>query len=180
MSLSNKPATTLPPEFLLLQQHAALATTWQLRALFEADPQRFDNYSLDAAGLFLDFSKNHLNDSTLSLLVQFAQKRGVEALRDAMFSGAHINVTEDRAVLHTALRLPPDAHMQLDGHSITNDIQAVLARMENFAGQVRSGNWKGFSGERITDIVNIGIGGSDLGPGMTCTALRPYVQDGLQ
>lgn len=179
MSLSNKPATTLPPEFLLLQQHAALATTWQLRALFEADPQRFDNYSLDAAGLFLDFSKNHLNDSTLSLLVQFAQKRGVETLRDAMFSGAHINVTEDRAVLHTALRLPPDAHMQLDGHSITDDIQAVLARMENFARQVRSGSWKGFSGERITDIVNIGIGGSDLGPAMTCTALRPYVQDGL-
>ena len=179
MSLSSKPATTLPSEFLLLQQHAALATTWQLRALFEADPQRFDKYSLDAAGLFLDFSKNHLNDSTLSLLVQFAQKRGVEALRDAMFSGAHINVTEDRAVLHTALRLPPDAQMHLDGHSITNDIQAVLARMEHFAGQVRSGIWKGFSGERITDIVNIGIGGSDLGPAMTCAALRPYVQDGL-
>lgn len=179
MSQSNNPATTLPPEFLLLQQHAALATTWHLRTLFEEDPQRFDKYSLDAAGLFLDFSKNHLNDSTLSLLVQFAQKRGVETLRDAMFSGAHINVTEDRAVLHTALRLPPDTQMQLDGHSITDDIQAVLARMEDFARRVRSGSWKGFRGEQITDIVNIGIGGSDLGPAMTCTALRPYVQEGL-
>lgn len=180
MSETNKPATQFPPELLPLQQHAAIATQWQLRALFETDAQRFEKYSVDAAGLFLDFSKNHLNDSTLSLLVQFARERDVEVLRDAMFSGAHINITEDRAVLHTALRLPPDAQLQLDGHNITHDIQAVLTRMEQFADQVRSGSWKGFSSERITDIVNIGIGGSDLGPAMTCTALRPYVQDGIK
>lgn len=180
MSLSNNPANTVPNELMPLQQHAAVATTWHLRTLFEADPQRFEKYSLSAAGLFLDFSKNHLNDSTLALLVQFAQKRSVEALRDAMFSGAHINVTEDRAVLHTALRLPPDAQLQLDGQLITHDIQAVLARMEHFAQQVRSGSWKGFSGKQITDIVNIGIGGSDLGPAMTCTALRSFGQEGLQ
>lgn len=180
MSQPNSPATALSPELFPLQQHASIARGWQLRALFEADTQRFDKYSLDAAGLFLDYSKNHLNDSTLSLLVQFAQARGVEAQRDAMFSGAHINVTEDRAALHTALRLPPDAQLQIDGHDITVDIQSVLKRMEQFTQQVRSGSWKGFSGERITDIVNIGIGGSDLGPAMTCAALRTYVQDGLR
>ena len=180
MSKINSSVTALPPALLPLQQHATIAKNWQLRALFEDDTQRFDKYSLDAAGLFLDYSKNHLNDSTLSLLVQFAQAREVEAQRDAMFSGAHINVTEDRAVLHTALRLPPDAHLQLDGHDVTTDIQSVLKSMEQFAQQVRSGSWKGYSGEQITDIINIGIGGSDLGPAMTCAALRTCVQDGLR
>jgi glucose-6-phosphate isomerase len=180
MSETNNPAHTPSPELLPLQQHAAVARSWHLRALFEADTQRFQKYSLDAAGLFLDFSKNHLNDSTLSLLVQYAQTRGVEAQRDAMFRGEHINVTEDRAVLHTALRLPPDKTLTLAGHDITADIQSVLTRMEHFAGLVRSGSWKGYSGERITDIVNIGIGGSDLGPAMSCAAMRPYMQGGLR
>jgi glucose-6-phosphate isomerase len=170
----------LPSEFAALSAHAAEARHWQLRDLFAADEKRFEKYSVEAAGLFLDFSKNHLDDTTLSLLEELARVRGVETLRDAMFSGAPINVTEERAVLHTALRLPAGQQFKLGGHNISQDIEAVLTRIGHFSEALRCGNWRGYSGEAITDIVNIGIGGSDLGPAMTCAALRPYIKEGLR
>jgi glucose-6-phosphate isomerase len=171
---------TLPPQFLPLAQHAIQASKWQLRELFADDANRFNKFSLDAAGLFFDFSKNHINDETLALLTELARARGVESLRDAMFSGEHINVTEDRAVLHTALRAPAGASIKLDGQEVSADIEAVLQQISKFSHQIRSGSWHGYTGKSITDIVNIGIGGSDLGPAMTCAAMRPFSQDGLR
>lgn len=151
-----------------------------LSDLFRQDAQRAATFSVEAAGLFLDFSKNHLRRDTLDLLTDFARERGLEARRDAMFAGEHINITEHRAVLHTCLRLPADQSFLLDGHDINADIQAVLSRMAAFAEKIRDGSWTGFSGQRITDIVNIGIGGSDLGPAMTCSALRVYAHPELR
>ncbi len=151
-----------------------------LRDLFQQDAQRAATFSVEAAGLFLDFSKNHLRRDTLDLLTDFARQRGVEARRDAMFAGERINTTENRAVLHTCLRLPAGQSFLLNGHDISADIQAVLTRMAVFAEQVREGRWTGFQGHRITDIVNIGIGGSDLGPAMTCAALRVYAHPDLR
>lgn len=171
---------SLPPQFQLLARHASEAGKWQLRQLFEADAERFHKFSLEAAGLFFDFSKTHINEQTLALLTALAKARGVESLRDAMFRGERINLTEDRAVLHTALRAPVGTTIKLDGHDISADIEAVLQRVGQFSHQIRSGSWLGYSGHRITDIVNIGIGGSDLGPAMTCAALRPFSQHGLR
>jgi len=157
-----------------LAQHATEARSWVLGDLFKQDAQRAPMFSIEAAGLLLDFSKNHLRHDTLHLLTDFARQRGVETLRDAMLAGERINTTEHRAALHTCLRQPPNTSFIFDGHDIGADIQAVLSRMSAFAEKIRNGSWKGFMGERITDIVNIGIGGSDLGPAMTCAALRPY------
>lgn len=168
------------PEFARLNAHAVTARDWQLRQLFEADAQRFSHFSLEAAGLFLDFSKNHLNATTLSLLTQLAHARNLASRCEAMFNGERINTTEHRAVLHTALRLPPGTSMPLEGHDVVPDIQAVLTQMTHFTEQIRSGTWRGYAGEAITDIVNIGIGGSDLGPAMSCAALRPFIHPGLR
>ena len=163
-----------------LASHYEQAQHWQLSSLFDSDAKRFDRFSLDAAGLFLDFSKNHINDQTLSLLTDWARACQLEEKRDAMFGGEAINTSEHRAVLHTALRLPANAKCLLDGKDINQDIQSVLSRIDAFSEAVRSGTWIGYSGKRITDIVNIGIGGSDLGPAMTCAALRPFVQADLR
>ncbi|MFM2008934.1 MAG: hypothetical protein RIR02_884, partial [Pseudomonadota bacterium] len=163
-----------------LASHYEQAQHWQLSTLFDSDAKRFDRFSLDAAGLFLDFSKNHINDQTLSLLTDWARACQLEEKRNAMFGGEAINTTEHRAVLHTALRLPANAKCLLDGKDINQDIQSVLSRIDTFSEAIRSGSWKGYSGKRITDIVNIGIGGSDLGPAMTCAALRPFVQANLR
>ena len=160
--------------FLALASHVTKARHWHIRELFDQDLQRFEKYSLDAAGLFLDYSKNRFNEHTLALLLTLARERGVEAQRTAMFAGEKINVTEGRAVLHTALRAPRDAQLHVDGQDVSADVHAVLEQMHGFSERVRSGEWTGYSGRAITDIVNIGIGGSELGPAMVCGALRSY------
>ncbi|MGZ3182431.1 MAG: glucose-6-phosphate isomerase [Telluria sp.] len=176
------PPTSLTacPAFHALEAHAAEAKEWQLRDLFAQDPQRFERMSLEAAGLFLDYSKNRVAGRTLELLMQLARERGVEQRRDAMFAGQRINTTENRAVLHTALRAPRDQALVVDGQNVTADVHAVLERMRVFSDAVRSGQWLGHTGKPITDIVNIGIGGSDLGPKMVCLALRQYAHPRLR
>jgi glucose-6-phosphate isomerase len=170
-----QPALTSTASFQALASHATDAAKWQMRDLFGADPQRFKTMSVEAAGLFLDYSKNRLDGRTLELLVDLARSRGVERQRDAMFAGEKINLTEDRAVLHTALRAPLDAPaLVVDNQDIGADVHDVLARVRKFSDAVRSGAWRGYTGKPITDIVNIGIGGSDLGPKMVCLALRQY------
>lgn len=168
-------ALTDTAAFQALQAHHATAVQWHLRDLFARQPDRFERMHVRAAGLLLDYSKNRLNADTLSLLMSLARERGVEALRDAMFSGEKINFTEQRAVLHTALRAPADAcDAQVDGQPVAAEVHAVLQHIREFSERVRSGQWRGYTGREITDIVNIGIGGSFLGPQMVCTALRDY------
>ncbi len=174
-----QPALTATASFLALEHHAEHAKHWHLRQLFEADPARFANLSLEAAGVFLDYSKNRLDARTLGLLLALARERGVETVREAMFSGEKINITEQRAVLHTALRAPRGTPLVVDGQDVDADVHAVLARVKQFSDNVRSGAWLGYSGKPITDIVNIGIGGSDLGPKMVCLALRAYAHPRL-
>jgi len=160
----------------------ALATDFSpdLRAWFADDPQRVERLSLTAADLWVDLSKNLLDDDVLQALLALGDEVGLAEHRDAMFRGDRINVTEDRAVLHTALRLPADATLEVDGHDVVADVHDVLRRVYDFADRVRSGAWTGVTGERIRTVVNIGIGGSDLGPVMAYEALAPYVQDGLE
>lgn len=158
--------------FQALQTHHDDAKNWQMRDLFSQDPARFSTFSIDAAGLLLDYSKNRITGATMQLLTALARERQVEAQRDAMFAGEKINVTERRAVLHTALRAPRSTGLNVDGQDVARDVHAVLDRIEPFTERVRSGQWLGYSGKAITDIVNIGIGGSYLGPKMACQALR--------
>ncbi len=180
-SMPQSPALSPVPsaEFVALERHADVARQWHMGDLFRQDPQRATHFSLEAAGLILDFSKTHLSSQTLSLLTDFARSRGVETLRDAMFRGERINLTEHRAALHTVLRLPPGSRFDWEGEDLAAEVQQVLQRMQALAERVRSGEWKGYSGKSITDVVNIGIGGSDLGPAMTCAALRPFTTTGL-
>jgi len=175
-----QPALTSTASYLALESHAADAKHWQLRELFAADPQRFPSLTTDAAGLFLDYSKNRVDATTIGLLLDLARERGVEAQRDAMFAGDKINLTEHRAVLHTALRLPRDAKLVVDGQDVVHDVHAVLDQIKDFSDRVRSGTWLGHSGKPITDVVNIGIGGSDLGPKMVTLALRSYAHPRLK
>jgi len=174
-----QPPLTSTTSYQALQSHAQDAQQWQMRDLFAQDPQRFERLSAEAAGLFLDYSKNRLDGRTLALLANLARERGVEQLRDAMFNGDKINLTEQRAVLHTALRAPKDKQITVDGQDITADVHAVLARVKTFSDAVRNGAWLGHTGKEITDIVNIGIGGSDLGPKMVCLALRQFAHPRL-
>ena len=175
-----QPPLTSTASFQALAQHADTAKTWQMRDLFAADPDRFERYSDEAAGLFLDYSKNRLDGRTLELLVQVARERGLEARRDAMFAGEKINNTENRAVLHTALRAPRGAQLTVDGQDVNADVHAVLDRVRTFTDAVRSGEWLGHTGKPILDVVNIGIGGSDLGPKMVVLALRHYAHPRLK
>jgi glucose-6-phosphate isomerase len=145
-----------------------------LRQLFADDPNRGERLTLEAVGLFLDYSKNRVTDETLRLLVQLAEECGLRARIDAMFRGDKINVTEDRAVLHVALRAPKGASIIVDGRNVVPDVHAVLDKMADFSNRVRSGAWKGHTGKRIKNVVNVGIGGSDLGPVMAYEALRHY------
>ncbi len=170
---------TASAEFQALQRHASQASHWHMTQLFAQDPERFARFSLEAAGLFLDYSKNRLQPQTLTLLLALARARGVEARRDAMFGGQRVNTTEHRAALHTALRAPRAARIQLDGRDISAEVHAVLERLYAFATRVRDGAWLGYSGRPITDIVHIGIGGSFLGPKMACQALRPLAHPRL-
>jgi glucose-6-phosphate isomerase len=176
----HQPALTTTASFLALQSHAADAKDWQMRQLFAADPQRFPGMTVDAAGLFLDYSKNRADKRTIELLVDLARERGVEAQRDAMLAGEKINITEPRSVLHTALRMPRGKQLVVDGQDVNADVHAVLDRMRAFTDKVRNGSWLGHTGKPITDIVNIGIGGSDLGPKMAVLALRSYAHPRLK
>jgi glucose-6-phosphate isomerase len=170
---------TSTASFQALETHAADAEQWQMRNLFAADPQRFESMSVEAAGLFLDYSKNRLDGRTLELLAALARERNVEQRRDAMFAGEKINNTENRAVLHTALRAPKGTKLIVDGQDVVADVHEVLRRMHAFTDAVRNGQWLGHTGKPITDIVNIGIGGSDLGPKMLCLALRTFAHPRL-
>src|SRR5213592_1246444 len=135
-----------------------------LRKLFADDPTRGEHMTLEAVGLYLDYSKNRVTDETLRLLVQLADESGLRARIDAMFRGEKINITENRAVLHVALRAPKGASLMVDGKNVVPEIHAVLDKMTSFSKRVRSGAWKGYTGKRIRNVVNLGIGGSDLGP----------------
>ena len=174
-----QPALTTTASYQALETHALEAEDWHLRGLFAADAARFPALTVDAAGLFLDYSKNRLDARTLELLADLARERGVEEQRDAMFAGERINLTEHRAVLHTALRAPQGSVLVVEGQDVTADVHQVLERMRAFTDAVRAGIWLGHSGKPITDIVNIGIGGSDLGPKMACLALRQYAHPRL-
>ncbi|MDJ0345443.1 glucose-6-phosphate isomerase [Streptomyces sp. H10-C2] len=168
------------PEWHALGKHREELGEVHLRDLFAEDPQRGDRYTLQVGDLYLDYSKHLVTDETLRLLRELAASSGVAELRDAMFRGQRINVTEDRAVLHTALRAPRSAVIKLDGHDVVPAVHAVLSKMSLFSDHVRSGGWTGHTGKRITSIVNIGIGGSDLGPAMAYEVLRPYTDRGLR
>ncbi len=157
-----------------LSAHRAAQSGVTLRALFGADPKRFETFSLRSGALFLDYSKHPITRETMALLVALARDRGVERWRDAMFDGERINHTEDRPVLHVALRNRSDRAMPVDGRDVMPAVRSVLSRMRTFSEAVRSGVATGHTGERITDVVNIGIGGSDLGPLMVCEALRHH------
>lgn len=163
--------------FRALRAHAQENKSETLRRLFAADPDRAARYTVDACGWRLDYSKNLVTDKSLGLLRALAQERGVLAARDAMFAGERINTTEGRAVLHTALRNLDGGPVLVDGKDVMPDVKRVLAQMEVFSQRVRSGEWKGHTGKRIRHVVNLGIGGSDLGPVMVTEALRPYSVD---
>ena len=170
----NTPSLTTLPAWKALEAHHQQTGGLHLRELFAADATRGERLSLEAAGLYLDYSKNRVTDETLALLLNLTRETGVEARRDAMFAGERINVTEDRAVLHTALRAPRGSQVLLDGHDVVPDVQGVLDRMAAFAEQVRARRWLGHTGKPIINVVNIGIGGSDLGPVMAYRALEFY------
>src|ERR671937_1647418 len=157
-----------------LETHANEVRDLHLRELFAEDPNRGERLSLDAEGIYLDYSKNRIFDETVRLLIRLAEERGVAGRRDAMFRGEKINVTEKRAVLHVALRAPRGESNVLDGEDVVPAVHDVLDRMADFAERVRSGEWKGHTGKAIRNVINIGIGGSDLGPVMAYEALRHY------
>ena len=165
---------TARPAWRALQAHHEKVRDLHLRTLFEQDPKRGERLTAEAAGLYLDYSKNRITDETLDLLMQLAEESGLRARIDAMFAGEKINVTENRAVLHVALRAPRGTSIVVDGENVVPQVHAVLDKMSAFAERVRSGAWKGHTGRRIRNVINIGIGGSDLGPVMAYEALRHY------
>jgi glucose-6-phosphate isomerase len=165
--------------FRALRDHRAALGETHLRDLFAGDPERGTRLATEAVGLYYDYSKNRITDETLRLLCELAAETGVAERRDAMFAGEHINVTEDRAVLHVALRMPRNRSLLVDGRDVVADVHEVLDRMGAFADRIRSGEWKGHTGETIQNVVNIGIGGSDLGPAMAYRALRHYARRDL-
>lgn len=171
---------TTQPQWDALEQLFAEKKDLNLRELFAADPQRAARLTFDAAGLHVDLSKNLVDDDVLTALVELARAADVEGRRDAMFAGEHINNTEDRAVLHTALRQPADAQLSVDGQDAVADVHEVLGRMRDFSDSLRDGSWLGHTGKKIRTVVNIGIGGSDLGPAMASKALRSYEDAGIK
>ncbi len=169
-----KPRATRLSAWGALTSHYKSVSKLHLRQFFADDPKRGERMAVEAAGLYLDYSKNRVNDETLRLLLQLAEEAGLRSSIDAMFSGEKINITEKRAVLHTALRAPKDATILVDGKNVVPEVHEVLDRMVDFSNRVRSGEWKGHTGKRIRNVINIGIGGSDLGPVMAYEALRHY------
>jgi glucose-6-phosphate isomerase len=171
---SEREPLTARPAWDELRAHHTEMEKLHLRDLFARDPARGERMTAEAAGLFLDYSKNRLTDETLRLLVRVAEESGLRGRIEQMFRGERINVTEDRAVLHVALRAPKGRSIVADGRDVVPQVHAVLDRMADFAGRVRSGAWTGHTGQRIRNVVNIGIGGSDLGPVMAYESLRHY------
>ena len=171
---ARSPALTERPAWKALAAHHLQVRDLHLRDLFASDPGRGERLTAEAAGLYLDYSKQRVTDETLSLLLRLAAESGLRGRIDAMFRGDRINVTEDRAVLHVALRAPRGASIVVDGQNVVPAVHAVLDRMAEFTDRVRGGSWKGHTGKRIRNVVNIGIGGSDLGPVMAYEALRHY------
>ncbi|MGB6133850.1 MAG: glucose-6-phosphate isomerase [Acidobacteriaceae bacterium] len=169
------PLTQLPA-WKALQAHYETMRGKHLRELFASDPGRGTRLTAEAAGIYFDYSKHRVTDETLKLLLELAEQSGLRERREAMFTGEKINVTEKRAVLHTALRAPKNAVIKVDGENVVPGVHEVLDRMADFSSRVRSGAWKGFTGKRIRNVINIGIGGSDLGPVMAYEALRHYSQ----
>jgi glucose-6-phosphate isomerase len=170
---------TSTPEWKALAEHFADLRGAHLRDLFAQDPHRAESMTVEAADLVLDYSKNRLTAETVRLLVAVAERAGVSERADAMFRGEHINVTEDRAVLHVALRAPSDVKLTEGGQDVVPEVHRVLDRMGAFAEEVRSGKWRGFTGKRIKNVINVGIGGSDLGPAMAYEALLPFADRAL-
>ncbi len=164
------------PAWKALEQHYAEIDAVHLRQLFADDPGRGERLTAEGAGLYLDYSKNRVTDETLRLLVQLAEESGVAQRRDAMFRGERINVSEDRSVLHVALRMPKGTSLVVDGVDVVAEVHEVLDRMADFARRIRSGEWKGHTGKPIRNVINVGIGGSDLGPVMAYEALRHYTR----
>ncbi len=170
---------TTTPQWQALRDHRDEIADTHLRELFALDPERGTRLSISAEGLFLDYSKHRLTVETMDLLFDLAEAAGLPERIEAMFAGEHVNVTEDRAVMHVALRAPRDAVMEVDGVNVVPQVHEVLDRMSDFSERVRSGAWTGFTGRSIEAVVNIGIGGSDLGPAMACSALAGYARRDL-
>ncbi|MFF4321836.1 glucose-6-phosphate isomerase [Streptomyces sp. NPDC001568] len=179
MNADSRTRLNRTPEWSALGKHRDELGQTHLRELFETDPDRGTNYTLRVGDLYIDYSKHLVTDETLALLRELASVTGVAELRDAMFRGEKINTTEDRAVLHTALRAPADAVVEVDGENVVPGVHEVLGRMRAFSDRVRSGEWKGHTGKPIKNVVNIGIGGSDLGPAMAYEALRAFTDRSL-
>ena len=181
--VTNRVAQFVPlterPAWKALEAHYKHIAELDLRTLFAQDPKRGERMTAEAVGLYLDYSKNLVTDETLKLLVRLAEESGLRERIDAMFRGEKINITENRAVLHVALRAPKGTSILVDGENVVPKVHAVLDRMEAFSNRVRSGAWRGHTGKRIVNVVNIGIGGSDLGPVMAYEALKYYSDRGM-
>src|ERR1700751_3826050 len=167
-------STSIQGAWRALEDHYGTMRRRHLRDLFADDPARGERMTAEAAGIFLDYSKHRIDDETLRLLVELAEQCGLRERIDAMFRGEKINVTENRAVLHVALRAPKGTSIVVDGKNVVPEVHGVLDKMAEFANRIRSGQWKGHTGKRIRNVVNIGIGGSDLGPVMAYEALKHY------
>src|SRR5689334_3835344 len=172
--MTTRPLLTSRQSWKALQVHRNDIGGKHLRSLFAADPARGERLTADAGGIHLDYSKNRITDDTVRLLCRLAEECGLRDRIEAMFRGDKINVTENRAVLHVALRAPRGTSILVDGNDVVPEVHAVLDRMADFSNRVRSGAWKGHTGKRIRNVINIGIGGSDLGPVMAYEALRHY------
>jgi len=171
--------TSVGAAWKALRRHHDHVVDKSLREFFDADPDRGRELTLTVGDLYIDYSKHRVDRETLTLLIDLARAANLESRRDAMFAGEHINTSEDRAVLHTALRLPRDARLSVDGQNVVADVHSVLDAMGDFTDRLRNGQWTGATGKRITCVVNIGIGGSDLGPAMAYQALRHYADAGI-
>ena len=174
MTAASRAKLTEQQAWRALATHYNAIRNVHLRTLFADDPKRGERLTLEAAGLYLDYSKNRITDETVELLCQLARECGLGSRIEAMFRGDKINVTEDRAVLHVALRTPRSKSIVVDGKDVVADVHAVLDQMADFSERVRSGAWKGHTGKRIRNVINVGIGGSDLGPVMAYEALKYY------
>jgi glucose-6-phosphate isomerase len=180
MEESNMPGLEELPAWTALSKHYSQVADLHMRDLFAADPERFERFSLRLENILFDFSKNRITAETLALLLDLARQAGVAEMIEAMFTGRKINITEDRIVLHVALRNRSNEPIYVNGEDVMPEVNRVLAKMRRFSDAVRSGKWKGYTGKAITDVINIGIGGSDLGPKMVCEALKPYGRPGLR
>ncbi|MDT5259254.1 MAG: glucose-6-phosphate isomerase, partial [Mycobacterium sp.] len=178
-SVQTIPDITATPAWEALRRHHEQIGETHLRQFFDADPDRGRDLTVTVGDLYIDYSKHRITRETLRLLIDLARAANLEEHRAQMFSGAHINTSEDRAVLHTALRLPRDVELIVDGQNVVEDVHAVLDAMGDFTDRLRNGEWTGATGKRISTVVNIGIGGSDLGPVMVYQALRHYADAGI-